>query len=133
MPSMVRTQITVPAGMVTYTGVFAASPTVPGWLESDVAGRVGISPAAISESNLSATMSASLYFCTDEPTWKVISLPVPPRNLTLDQAAVLQLQRVGPRDRRRQEKSENDQSATKLELHDDFSAAAIRLRKTSLP
>src|SRR5208337_2255617 len=26
-------------------------------------------------------MSARLYFCTDEPTWKVISLPVPPRNL----------------------------------------------------
>jgi hypothetical protein len=32
-----------------------------------------------SESNLSAT----LYFCTVEPTWKLISVCVPPRNLPL--------------------------------------------------
>src|SRR5208283_4153536 len=50
------------------------------------------------------------------------------QELALDQAAVLQLQRIGPRDRGRQTKS-NDQSAIQLELHDDFSAATIRLRK----
>jgi hypothetical protein len=28
-------------------------------------------------------MSATLYFCTVEPTWKLISVSVPPRNLPL--------------------------------------------------
>src|SRR5271157_2365557 len=68
--------------MVTYTGVFLpASPTVPGALEGELFGRVGMSLAGVPESNLRETMSAMLYFCTDEPTWKVISLPVPPKNL----------------------------------------------------
>ena len=44
------------------------------------------------------------------------------QELALDQAAVPQLQGVGPRDRRRQAKC-NDQSAIQLELHDDFPAA----------
>jgi len=32
---------------------------------------------------LGSCASATLYFCTDEPTWKLISLSVPPMNLPL--------------------------------------------------
>src|SRR5271157_2849860 len=82
MRSMVRTEMRVPAGMVTYTGVFGAA-TVPGSLGSKLSDCVGMSLAAVSESNLSQATSAMLYVCIDEPPWKLISLPVPPVNLPL--------------------------------------------------
>jgi hypothetical protein len=67
---MVRTEIPVPAGMVTYARVF-----MPAWsagcgsLGSELVDGFGWSLAVLSESNLSETMSARLYLCTEEPTW----------------------------------------------------------------
>src|ERR1700758_3585386 len=80
---MVRTEIRVPAGIVTYAGVFATCSVGCGSLGSELGERFGWSLAAPSESNLSETTSATLYFCTEEPTWKLISLSVPPMNLPL--------------------------------------------------
>jgi hypothetical protein len=81
---MVRTEMRVPTGTVTYTGVFmTACSALPGSLERGLSDRVGLSPADPSESNLSETMSVRLYLCTVEPTWKLISLSVPPMNLPL--------------------------------------------------
>src|SRR5258708_28754128 len=81
---MVRTEIRVPAGIVTYAGVFMpASSAGCGSLGSELVGSFSWSLASLSESNLSETMSARLYFCTEEPTWKLISLSVPPMNLPL--------------------------------------------------
>src|SRR5882724_2667603 len=82
MVSMVRTEIRVPAGMVTYAGTCVPA-TVPASLRREVAGRTGMSLPAISLSNFSEVTSARSYFCTDEPTWKLISLSVPPMNLPL--------------------------------------------------
>ena len=44
-------------------------------------GLTGMSLSAPAESNLIALMSAMLYLCTDEPTWKLIPLSVPLTNL----------------------------------------------------
>src|SRR5258707_9273101 len=74
---MVRTEIRVPAGMVTYAGVFMPACSAGcGSLGSELIDGFGWSLAALSESKLSETMSARLYFCTEEPTWKPISLSV---------------------------------------------------------
>src|SRR6201989_3368310 len=54
-----------------------------GSLGSELVDGFGWSLAALSESNLSEAMSERLYFCTDEPTWKLISVSVPPMNLPL--------------------------------------------------
>src|SRR5262245_4229443 len=80
MPSIVRTEIRVPAGMVMYAGG-----CVPGSVHDsrELAGRGCTSPGAAAESNRRKATSARLYFCTDEPTWKLISLSVPPTNLPL--------------------------------------------------
>src|SRR6266478_5854949 len=81
---MVRTEIRVPAGIVRYAGVFMpACSACCGSLGSELVDGFGWSLAALSESNLSETTSARLYFCTEEPTWKLISLSVPPMNLPL--------------------------------------------------
>src|ERR1700760_1787386 len=81
---MVRTEIRVPAGIVTYAGLFMPACSAGcGSLGSELVEGFGWSLAALSESNLSETMSARLYFCTEEPTWKLISLSVPPMNLPL--------------------------------------------------
>src|SRR6266436_1730146 len=81
---MMRTEIGVPAGMVTYAGLLMPACSAGcGSLGSELVDGFGWSLAALSESNLSETMSARLYFCTEEPTWKLISLSVPPMNLPL--------------------------------------------------
>src|SRR6202034_4009465 len=83
MASMVRTEISVPAGIVTNAGLISPCATVAGLSGSELCGCGAGAFAPPSESNLSETMSATLYFCTVEPTWKLISVSVPPRNLPL--------------------------------------------------
>src|SRR5271168_5516134 len=83
MASMVRTEIRVPAGIVTKAGFISTCATVPGSSGSELCGCGEGALAALSESNLSETTSAILYFCAVEPTWKLISVSVPPRNLPL--------------------------------------------------
>ena len=78
--------------------------------------------AVLSESNLGETTSARLYFCTEEPTWKVISLSVPPMNLPLNQGAILQFQRIGPRKGHPQPQG-NDQSG--IQHYVGFCSAAF--------
>src|SRR5215469_13036566 len=75
MPSMVRTEMRVPAGTVTNSGVSPTWSVIADWFEGD------LSLAPVSESNLSEAMSATGYFSTDEPTRKLISESVPPINL----------------------------------------------------
>src|SRR3974390_198096 len=75
MPSMVRTEMRVPAGTVPNSGVSPPWSVIADWFEP------GLSLAPVSESNLSEARSATGYFCTDEPTWKLISVSVPPINL----------------------------------------------------
>src|SRR5438128_12465772 len=82
MVLMVRTELRVPVGMVTYAGTCVPA-TVPASLRRAVAGRTGMSLPAISLSNFREVTAARSYFCTDEPTWKLISLSVPPMNLPL--------------------------------------------------
>ena len=60
-----------------------------GSLGSELVDGFGWSLAALSESNLSETMSARLYFCTEEPTRKLISLSSATHELALNQAAIL--------------------------------------------
>src|SRR6266702_1484547 len=67
--SMVRTEISVPAGC--------------GSLGRELVDGFGGPLTVSAESNLSDTMSARLYLCTEEPTWKLISLSAPPMNLPL--------------------------------------------------
>src|SRR5208282_2973946 len=70
--------------MVTYAGVVTPAFSAGcGALGSELVDGFGWSLAALSDSNLSETMSAMLYFCTEEPTWQLISLSVPPMNLPL--------------------------------------------------
>jgi hypothetical protein len=70
--------------MVTYAGVFMAACSAGcGSLGRELVDGFGRSLAGLSESNLSEAMSARLYFCTEEPTSKLISLSVPPMNLPL--------------------------------------------------
>src|SRR5580692_8490929 len=81
---MVRMEIRVPAGIVAYVVILIALCSAGcGSLGSELVDGVGWSLAALSESNLSETTSASLYFWSEEPTWKLISLSVPPMNLPL--------------------------------------------------
>src|SRR5271170_4953048 len=95
MLSMVRTEIRVPAGMVTDAGFVSMCATVAGSSGRELlaGGGAGVSVGAAAgagaavdaavESNLRETISATLYFCTEEPTWKLISVSVPPMNLPL--------------------------------------------------
>src|ERR1700758_4741422 len=69
---MVRTESRVPPGRVTEPVVSFA------WFRFD-----DISLTRVSDSNLSETISATSYRCTDEPTWNLISVSVPPTNLPL--------------------------------------------------
>src|SRR5580658_2575578 len=70
--------------MVTNAGVFTASCAAGcGASGRELVDGFGWSLAAPSESNFSEAMSEMLYFCTEEPTWKLISLSVPPMNLPL--------------------------------------------------
>src|SRR3974390_645760 len=69
---MVRTESRVPAGTI-------AEPVV-----SSARSRVGVaSLTLVSDSNLSEAISVTSYRCTWEPTWKLISVPVPPKYLPL--------------------------------------------------
>src|SRR5271157_6668358 len=119
--------------MVTYTGVFLpASPTVPGALEGELFGRVGMSLAGVPESNLRETMSAMLYFCTDEPTWKVISLSVPPKNLPSIRLPFFSSNESAHAiDAARQNPMTN--TLFSLNFINDFLVAMIRLLKNSTP
>src|SRR5580698_7118732 len=83
MASIVRTEICVPAGIVRLAGFASTIAPAPGSSGSKPCGCGAGAFAALSESNLSETMSATLYFCTVDPTWKLISASVPPRNLPL--------------------------------------------------
>ena len=83
MASIIRTEICVPAGIVTKAGAVATGAAATGASGSELCGCGAGALAAPSGSNLSDTMSATLYVCTVEPTWKLISVSVPLTNLPL--------------------------------------------------
>src|SRR5262245_12074804 len=72
----------VPEGMVTLDlgSGFDAGLSAAG---RKLSGRGDELADGVSETNLSDATSARSYFCTDEPTWKLISVSVPPMNLPL--------------------------------------------------
>src|SRR5215470_10559591 len=82
MPSMVRTEICVPAGMVTFVAVCVLA-SILASVGRKLNGRGAVSPSDVLESNLTEATSATSYFCTDDPTRKLISFSVPPINLPL--------------------------------------------------
>jgi hypothetical protein len=104
----------VSAGMVTYAGAFMPEYSVGcGSLGSELVEDFGWSLTALSESKLSETMSARSYFCTEEPTWKLISLSVPPMNLPLIRLPFFS-SKESARARDAPQPQGNDQSAIQL-------------------
>src|ERR1700751_5278996 len=79
---MVSTEMRVPAGIVTFVATCVPDGAPPSEGRK-LNGRGKALAAGVSEPNFSQAISATSYFCTDEPTWKLISVSVPPMNLPL--------------------------------------------------